>query len=205
MSTKVLSVFLQTNPHVTKSSLISTHIHSGKNSTVHIVPTDKSTSGDRFAQRHWGMSTWICTHRQKICAHFLKFGLYSLFIYIFRHLLSRQVQNFCCTWPSPFFNDLVFFRVLSDLLRLFLKHDYRTIPWENYISAASLPGSGEPVFKDKKTFEESEEGCVKTSCTPWGFKRGNSTVVCEAECEHPLVHLVLLCLYCMCVYVLVHM
>ena len=45
--------------------------------------------------------------------------------------------------------------VLSDLPWRPFKQHWRAL-WENYISAASLPGSGGQVFKDKKTVEESE-------------------------------------------------
>lgn len=99
---------------------------------------------------------------------------------------SRWVQN--TTWPI----DLA----LSGL-RCLIQTGLQTLKGELYLSW-QFPGStGEQVFTDKKTAEESHEGRVKTARALWAFKRRISTVLCEAECEHPPVHL-LLCIW-MCV------
>ena len=72
------------------SALISTHIHNGRNPTVHTVWTDKSRRGGRFAgtrtPEHWGM----CTRYTKYTRPVLVF------------------QSFVCTCFVPVFNSFVF-------------------------------------------------------------------------------------------------
>lgn len=62
------------------------------------------------------------------------------------------------------------FRWVSVFSHLFSRgsSSNRTL-WENYISGASSSGSRGQVFKDKKTVEESEQGCVEIFWTPGGL------------------------------------
>lgn len=176
------------------------------------MSTDKSRHRGRFvgtqAQAHWGMCTWICTRSVPIswslCVLVLSlFSSHFFFSAIYVLTKHRTVcWNLLCkklTWPGPFSNGLIFQSIVGALLQTGLQNPAR----ELYLScqfSGLWRGRERGKKKDKKTVEESEEGCVKTSWTPWGFKRGNSAVVCE---QPPPVHLPLRLCVCVlaCAYV----
>ena len=136
------------------------------------------------------MRTWIA-HRHHICPCLLKFVFtslysYSMFCILFniKHSLLKCIKHL---------HNLALFN--NDLIFSLCGTKYQTL-WEHVISAASSLGSGEQVFTDKKPFEGSEDGSVKTYWTRWGLKNcGAGSWMGAAATDAPAA----LCLYvCVC-------